>query len=205
DADDSADVAVLNGKGRSFCAGADVRERLLASVGGGVESQYRPSEMDAVLRCTNYKPIIAAVHGYVLGHALGTAMACDFIVAASDARFQATEVKVGIPLPAMWAHLAYVAGPTFANDVTMTGRMFDAHEAQRAGLVLRVAGEGGHLQAADELAAALLENPQVAVRELVRCRRSLVAETLQHARSIGGAFRWDLSPDFERAIRARAT
>ena len=205
DCDESADVAILSGEGRCFCAGVDVKARLLASADAGVMSQYRPSETDAFLRCANWKPTIAAVHGYVLGHAMGTAMMCDFIVAAADAEFQATEVTLGIPMPGMWGHFAYAAGPTFANDVMMTGRKFGAEEARRVGLLTAVVGENGHLPAAEQLAATLLGNSQAAVRELVRCRRSIVAEHMQHTRSIGGTFRWDQSPDFQDAIRKKAT
>jgi enoyl-CoA hydratase/carnithine racemase len=205
DADDSADLAILSGAGRCFCAGVDVKARLLANADAGVKSQYRPSETDAFLRCVNWKPVVAAVHGYVLGHAFGTAMTCDFVVAAADARFQATEVTLGIPLPGMWAQIAYLAGPVFANDVMMTGRAFDAEEAHRAGLVTAVTEENGHLAGARHLASSLLANSQPAVRELVRCRRSFLAEQMQHARSVGGTFRWDLSPDFRRTIREKAT
>ncbi len=205
DCDESADVGILSGEGRSFCAGVDVKARLLVAADAGVRGQYRPSEGDAFLRCVNWKPIIAAVHGYVMGHAMGTAMMCDFIVAADDALFQATEVTLGIPLAGMWAHFAYVAGPTFASDVVMTGRRFGPEEAHRAGLVLAVTGENEHLAAAEQLAATLLGNSQAAVRELVRCRRSLLAEHLQHARSVGGTFRWNQSPDFQSAIREKAT
>src|SRR5262245_19799348 len=109
DCDDAADVAILSGEGRCFCAGVDVKARLLAAAVAGPRGQSRPSEGDAFLRCINWKPVIAAVHGYVLGHAMGTAMLCDFLVAAADAQFQATEVTLGIPLPGMWAHFAYAA------------------------------------------------------------------------------------------------
>src|SRR5579864_5673416 len=66
DCDDSADVAILSGDGRSFCAGVDVKARLLAAADAGVRGQYRPSEADAFFRCVNWKPIIAAVHGYIM-------------------------------------------------------------------------------------------------------------------------------------------
>ena len=205
DCDESADVAILSGEGRSFCAGVDVKARLLSAADAGVRSQYLPNETDAFLRCVHWKPVIAAVHGYVLGHAMGTAMMCDFIVAAANAQFQATEITLGIPMPGMWGHLAYAAGPTFANDVMMTGRRFGAEEAHRVGLLTAVTEDNAHLAAAEQLATTLLGNPQPAVRELVRCRRSIIAENLQHTRSIGGTFRWDQSADFQTAIHQKAT
>jgi enoyl-CoA hydratase/carnithine racemase len=204
DCDDAADVAILSGEGRCFCAGVDVKARLLAAADAGPRGQSRPSEGDAFLRCINWKPVIGAVHGFVLGHAMGTAMLCDFLVAAPDAQFQATEVTLGIPLPGMWAHFAYAAGPTFANDVMMTGRRFGAEEARQVGLVTEVTGAGEHLAAAEKLATTLLGNSQPAVRELVRCRRSILAEHLQHARSVAGTFRWSESSDFQNAIREKA-
>jgi enoyl-CoA hydratase/carnithine racemase len=205
DADQGADVAILSGAGPCFCAGVDVKARLLAAANAGPTGQRRPSEGDAFLRTLNWKPVIAAVHGYVLGHAMSTALHCDFLVAATDAHFQATEVTLGIPLPGLWAQFAHLAGPTFANDVMMTGRRFGAEEARHVGLVTEVTAPGEHLAGAEALARTLLTNSQPAVRELVRCRRSILAEQLQHARSVGGTFRWAESSDFQQAIRQKAT
>jgi enoyl-CoA hydratase/carnithine racemase len=87
----------------------------------------------------------------------------------------------------------------------MTGRRFGAEEARQVGLVTQVTGEGKHLEAAEKLATTVLGKSQPAVRELVRCRRSILAEHLQHARSVGGTFRWNESPDFQNAIREKAT
>jgi enoyl-CoA hydratase/carnithine racemase len=203
DRDDNADIGIVSGNGRAFSSGADVRERLLVSASDGVDSQYRPSEADAVLRCANWKPLIAAVHGYALGHSFHTALMCDFVIASEDARFQVTETAIGVPSGGMWYHLAQSAGTAFASDVCFTGRMFTAEEAANARLITRLVPTGEHLRAARSFADELLKHPQGAIREMVRVRRSVLAEQLQHARSVGGTYRWDLSEGFQDAIRAK--
>ena len=73
DVDDEADVGILHGEGRSFSSGGDVNDRLQRSMDEGSTSE-RTTEYAAFTHCTNWKPVIAAVHGYCLGHALGTAL-----------------------------------------------------------------------------------------------------------------------------------
>jgi 1,4-dihydroxy-2-naphthoyl-CoA synthase len=85
DREDDAHVGIVTGAGRAFSTGADINQRLLAVADEGVDSRSLPSETDAVLACENYKPLIAAVHGYAIGHALGTALLCDLVVAAVEA------------------------------------------------------------------------------------------------------------------------
>jgi len=204
DRDDHADVGIVTGTGRAFSTGSDINERLLAVAEGGVDSRSLPSEADAVLRCQNYKPLIAAVHGYAIGHALGTALLCDIVVAAEDTRFQVTETSFGVPTATFWAHVASATGAAFATEVVLTGRFFTAEEAHRAGLVAQVAANGGHLEQARSVARQILAHPQGALRETVRYRRSVLAERLQHATIVAGNFRWDLTDGFRDAIRARA-
>jgi enoyl-CoA hydratase/carnithine racemase len=203
DKDDRADIAIVSGNGRAFSAGADVKERLLVSATDGVDSQYRPSEADAVLRCANWKPLIAAVHGYALGHSFHTVLLCDVVIASEDATFQVTETAIGVPSGGMWHHISQAAGTAFATDVCFTGRRITAGEAAAAGLITRLVPTGSHLTAARAFADEVLQHPQGALREMVRVRRSLLAEQLQHARSVSGTYRWDLTPGFQDAIRAK--
>jgi enoyl-CoA hydratase/carnithine racemase len=199
DRDDSAQVGVLFGNGRSFSSGGDVQDRLQRSMD---EESYgeRTHEGEAFTRCDNWKPIIAAVHGYCLGHALGTALLCDHLVAARDAKFQVTETKIGFPAPSFMARLGK---PAFATEVSMTGRMFGAEEAWEAGFVTRLVDEGQHVAAAEELARQIMENPQPAVRELVRVRRCLLAESNARFASMSGSFRWTGSSEARDAIASR--
>jgi enoyl-CoA hydratase/carnithine racemase len=203
DRDDDADVGIVSGAGRAFSTGSDINERLLAVADGGVDSRSLPSEADAVLRCENYKPLIAAVHGYALGHAAGTAMLCDIVVADSGTRFQVTETAYGVPAAGFWAHIASAAGAAFATEVVLTGRFFTADEAYRAGMIAQVTPDGGHLEQARELAGQILAHPQAALRETVRYRRSVLAERLQHASIVAGNFKWAVTDGFRDAIRTK--
>jgi enoyl-CoA hydratase/carnithine racemase len=204
DREDDAHVGIVTGAGRAFSTGADINQRLLAVADEGVDSRSLPSERDAVLACENYKPLIAAVHGYAIGHALGTALLCDLVVAAEDTQFQVTETALGVPAAGFWAHIASAAGACFATDVALTGRFFTAEEAYRAGLITKVVPNGSHQQEAEAMAGQIVAWPQAALRETVRYRRSVLAERLHHASIVAGNFKWNQSDGFKDAIRARA-
>src|SRR5436309_3035956 len=95
DLDPEAEVAIINGNGRAFCSGADVRQRQLRSRDefkklGGPQG-WGTNSADLFTRAVNWKPLIAAVHGYVLGLGLGLTLECDLIVAEAGTRFQLTE------------------------------------------------------------------------------------------------------------------
>jgi enoyl-CoA hydratase/carnithine racemase len=203
DRDDSAQIGIILGYGRSFSSGGDVTERLQASMEEG-STAARTTEEAAFYQCENWKPIIAAVHGYCLGHALGTALHCDLLVASRNALFQVTEIKIGLPAPAM---LPRLGDPAFANEVSMTGRMFTAEEAWRAGILTRLVEDGEHVQAAEELARLILDNPQSAVREQVRVRRSLVNEAALRHQAMYRDFAqsWATNSEAREAVAARAT
>jgi enoyl-CoA hydratase/carnithine racemase len=201
DYDDSANIGILHGgQGPSFSSGADVADRLQRSV-DDQSGAGRADERDAFLRCENWKPIIAAVHGYCLGHALSTALMCDHLIATRSARFQVTEVTLGVPASGIVYHFA--GRPMFANEIGMTGRFFDADEAWQAGIVTRLVDDGQHVASAAELAQNILANPQGAVREMVRMRRSLVAEQSQHIRSISGTYKWAQDAESKDRIGAK--
>jgi enoyl-CoA hydratase/carnithine racemase len=161
------------------------------------------NETDAFLACENWKPVIAAVHGYCLGHALHTALQCDLIVAGSDTRFQVTEIRIGLPVGAVTARFGNVA---FGDEVSMTGRMFSADEAFAAGMISRVAATGAHLEEAEGIAASILENPQPAVREHVRVRRTLAAELSSRSNALSAEFAavWAGRAETGEAIALRA-
>jgi enoyl-CoA hydratase/carnithine racemase len=204
DSDDQAQVGIVSGLGRAFSTGSDISQRLLAIADGEVDSRSLPSETDAVLRSANNKPLIAAVHGYALGHALGTALLCDLVVAAAGTRFQVTEATFGAPAASFWAHIAAATGLPFATDVALTGRFFTAEEAHQAGLIARVVADGSHLDEAKTIAGQILQHPQAALRETVRYRRSVLAERLQHAMIVTGNFKWEQAEGVKDAIRAKA-
>ena len=102
DLDPEADVAVLTGAGRAFSSGADVQQRQLRpreemEKHGGPQARDANSE-NLLTDCVNWKPVICAAHGYVLGLALGIALECDLIVAEEGTKFQVTEAPNGSSL-----------------------------------------------------------------------------------------------------------
>jgi enoyl-CoA hydratase/carnithine racemase len=202
DADDDAFIGILSGNGPSFSSGGDLKTRLLASAQGPSGGQ-RTSESEAILHAPKAKPLIAAVHGYTLGHAMGTALQCDAIVAGEDTIFEFTEAVVGVPVAGMWAVLARATSQTFATEMAMTGRRFTAAEAHAAGMVTVLAPAGEHLRAAEELAQRALSIPPLAMRSTIRARRQLLAEEMARATAAAGRFAWEQSDDYREAVEAR--
>src|SRR5260221_10815213 len=130
DLDPEAEVAILNGSGRAFSSGADVRQRQLRSREefeklGGPQGRGANSA-DLLTRAVNWKPVIAAVHGYVLGLALGLTLECDLIVAAEGTRFQLTETSRGLGASRYWALFQYRGAGAFGDEIAFTGRFFTA-------------------------------------------------------------------------------
>src|SRR5437763_2986033 len=124
DMDEQADVAVVRGEGRAFCSGADVRQRQLRGAEelrklGGAQARGAYAA-DLFARAVNWKPVIAAPHGFAVGLGLGMALESELIVAASGTRFQVTETSRGLAASRYWALLAYRGLRSFATEVTLT-------------------------------------------------------------------------------------
>jgi enoyl-CoA hydratase/carnithine racemase len=208
DLDPEAEVAILNGKGRAFSSGADVRQRQLRSRDeferlGGPQG-WGTNSADLLTRSVNWKPVIAAVHGYVLGLALGLTLECDLIVAAAGTRFQLTETSRGLGASRYWALFQYRNAGAFGDEVALTGRFFTAEEAFAARLINRLAPEGKHLDVARELAAQVAMNPPLSVRTTVRTRRWYMERLTREAQFMAAPFRLYLTEDFQEAARAFA-
>ncbi len=136
DADPSQGCAVLAGSEKAFAAGADIKEMQAQ----GFASMYASNFFAGWERFTaTRKPIIAAVSGYALGGGCELAMMCDFILAADNARFGQPEIKLGVT-PGMGGsqRLTHAVGKAKAMEMCLTGRMMDAEEAERSGLVSRI-------------------------------------------------------------------
>jgi enoyl-CoA hydratase len=136
DADRSIGCIILTGNEKAFAAGADIREIKDKSFTQVVEEDLlRDWDHITAIR----KPIIAAVAGYALGGGFEFAMACDFIIAAENATFALPEVSLGIfPGGGGTQRLTRAIGKAKAMEMILTGRMIDAAEAERLGLVARV-------------------------------------------------------------------
>ena len=136
EADDDVRAIVITGSERAFAAGADVNEMSEKSFIDVVRDDFI-APWERVTRCR--KPVIAAVAGYALGGGCELAMMCDTIIAAETAKFGQPEITLGtIPGSGGTQRLTRAVGKAKAMEMILTGRMMDAEEAERAGLVSRV-------------------------------------------------------------------
>ena len=161
DADASQGCAVLTGSAKAFAAGADIKEMAAMDFA----AMYGTNHFAGYERLTQTrKPVIAAVAGYALGGGCELAMMCDFILAADTAKFGQPEVKLAVS-PGMGGsqRLARAVGKAKAMDMVLTGRMMDAAEAERAGLVSRVVAPEKVLEEALGAAAQIAEYSQMSI------------------------------------------
>ncbi|MDN5849167.1 MAG: enoyl-CoA hydratase [Nitrococcus sp.] len=155
DADDGIGCLVLTGSDKAFAAGADIKE-LLGQDFFGVFRRDFPSAAGWSAALQARKPIIAAVAGYALGGGCELAMACDLIIAADSARFGQPEITIGtMPGAGGTQRLARAVGKAKAMELCLTGRLMDAAEAERAGLVARVVPAAELLAQAVQTAASI--------------------------------------------------
>jgi enoyl-CoA hydratase len=156
-ADDGARVLVLTGAGElAFCAGADLKA--IETLGPRLELDDGPL---GFTRLISPKPTIAAISGWCLAGGLELALWCDLRIATTDARLGFTERRFGVPLiDGGTQRLPRIVGLGRALDMILTGRIVEADEALRIGLVTEVAPAGRHLDRALDYAEALAAFPQ---------------------------------------------
>jgi enoyl-CoA hydratase len=161
DADPEIGAVVITGSEKAFAAGADIKEMQTKSYMDAFLDDFFAG-WDNVGRVR--KPIIAAVAGYALGGGCEVAMMCDFIIAADNAKFGQPEITLGV-MPGMGGsqRLTRAVGKAKAMDMCLTGRMMDAAEAERAGLVSRIVPAGQLLEEAIEAATKIAEHSLPAV------------------------------------------
>lgn len=137
EADSAIRVIILTGNEKAFAAGADIKEMMSKTYVDALKENFITAGWERVTRCR--KPIIAAVAGYALGGGCELAMMCDFILAADNARFGQPEISIGvIPGAGGTQRLTRLVGKSKAMEMCLTGRMMEAEEAERAGLVSRI-------------------------------------------------------------------
>jgi enoyl-CoA hydratase len=137
EADDDIGAIVLTGSEKAFAAGADIKEMATKSYMDVYLADFITIGWEQVTKCR--KPVIAAVAGYALGGGCEMAMMCDFILAADNAKFGQPEITIGtIPGAGGTQRLTRAVGKAKAMEMCLTGRMMDAAEAERAGLVSRI-------------------------------------------------------------------
>ena len=164
-ADRSVRVVVLTGAGRGFCSGHELGDMAGGFVDGADPSTSPMSHQQLFAGLTTRirslpQPVIAAVNGPAAGGGLALALAADTRVCSESARFNAAFVRIGLSGCDVGVSylLPKIVGPTLAFEMMLTGRLVDAREAERAGLVLRVVPDGQVVDAALEIADAILVN-----------------------------------------------
>ncbi len=163
DGDALVRAIILTGSEKAFAAGADIAEMAGQSFADAFMTDSFGPEAESIARIR--KPIIAAVAGYALGGGCELAMMCDYILAAESARFGQPEVNLGV-IAGMGGtqRLTRAVGKAKAMEMNLTGRMMDAAEAERAGLVARVVPDDQLLSVAIKSAVAIAAKSAVAVR-----------------------------------------
>lgn len=162
----AAEVVILTGAGKAFCAGMDLEE-LKTLVGKSHPENVADSRKMAQIFRRLYefpKPTIAAVNGAAIAGGTGLATMCDFTLAVPEAKFGYTEVRIGFVPAIVSSILVWQVGHKIARDLLLTGRIFDATEAHQLGLVNEVVDAGQLIKRAQELAMQLTENSPTSLR-----------------------------------------
>ena len=186
EADAGIGCIVVTGSERAFAAGADIKEMSDKSFGEMYASDFF-GDADHIARCR--KPTIAAVSGYALGGGCELAMMCDIIVAADTAKFGQPEITLGtIPGIGGTQRLTRAVGKSKAMDLCLTGRMMDAAEAERSGLVSRVVPAdqlmGEVMTAAEKIAAMSRPAAAMAKEAVNRAFETPLSEGLNVERNL---------------------
>jgi enoyl-CoA hydratase len=184
EADEKIACVVLTGNEKAFAAGADIKEMQAKSYMDAFKGDFA-AEWDRVARMR--KPVIAAVAGFALGGGCELAMQCDMIIAADNAKFGQPEIKLGV-IPGIGGtqRLTRAIGKAKAMDLNLTGRMMDAAEAERSGLVARVVPAASlmdeAMKAAETIASMSLVALMVAKESVNRAFETTLAEGIRFER-----------------------
>jgi enoyl-CoA hydratase len=187
EADDAIGAVVITGSDKAFAAGADIKEMASRTYMDVYLSDFITKGWERVGTCR--KPIVAAVAGYALGGGCEIAMMCDTIIAADTARFGQPEITIGtIPGSGGTQRLTRAVGKAKAMEMCLTGRMMDAAEAERSGLVSRVVPAAELIDEALKVAGkiATLSRPAVLMaKEAVnRAYETTLAEGIRFERRL---------------------
>ena len=186
EADDGIGAMVITGSEKAFAAGADIKEMQAKTY---VEAYLQDFFVGWEELTRARKPIVAAVAGYALGGGCELAMMCDFIIAADTAKFGQPEITLGV-MPGMGGsqRLTRFVGKSKAMDLVLTGRMMDAAEAERCGLVSRVVPAAElvdeAVKAAARIAAFSLPAVMMAKEAVNRSYDTTLAEGLRFERRL---------------------
>jgi methylglutaconyl-CoA hydratase len=176
----AAQVFILTGAGKAFCAGIDLDE-LKALLGRTHDENVQDSSRVARIFRRIYDfplPTIAAVNGAAIAGGTGFATMCDFTLAVPDAKFGYTEVRIGFVPAIVSSMLVWQVGHKIARDLLLTGRIFEAAEAHTFGLVNEVVEPPRLMARARELASQIMENSPSSVRATKKLINGFIAAHL---------------------------
>jgi enoyl-CoA hydratase len=186
EADNTIGCIVITGSEKAFAAGADIKEMAEKDFADVYFDDFCADRHQAAAA---RKPVIAAVAGFALGGGCELAMQCDLIIAADNAKFGQPEIKLGI-IPGIGGtqRLTRAVGKAKAMDLILTGRMMDAQEAERSGLVSRVVPAANLIEeatkAADMIASMSLPSVLAAKESVNRAFETSLAEGIRFERRI---------------------
>src|SRR2546423_13114886 len=200
----TAHIVIITGSGKAFCAGLDLDD-LKTLVGKSHAENVKDSTTMANLFRRIYdfaKPTIAAVNGAAIAGGTGIATMCDFTLAVPEAKFGYTEVRIGFVPAIVSSFLVMQVGHKIARDLLLTGRLFDAAEAHRSGLVNEIISPEKLMQRARELAAQLMENSPSSVRLTKKLINGFISTQLdqQIAQAVEDNARIRTTADFKEGI-----
>jgi enoyl-CoA hydratase len=185
EADKNIGAIVITGSEKAFAAGADIKEMQSQSFMDAYQSDFITKDWERIDTCR--KPVIAAVAGYALGGGAEIAMMCDIIIAADTAKFGQPEISIGtLPGAGGTQRLTRAIGKSKSMEMCLTGRMMEAEEAERAGLVARIVPAAGLLKDALAVAAkiAAMSRPMTMITKesVKRAFETSLAEGLRFER-----------------------
>jgi enoyl-CoA hydratase len=186
EADAGVGCILVTGSDKAFAAGADIKEMAGKSYMEAFFGDFAAG-WDAIARAR--KPVVAAVAGYALGGGCELAMMCDIVIAAENAKFGQPEINLGV-IPGIGGtqRLTRAVGKAKAMDLCLTGRMMDAAEAERAGLVSRVVPPANlmdeAIKVAETIAAKSLPSLMLAKESIDRAFETTLGEGIRFERRV---------------------
>ncbi|MGD2126688.1 MAG: enoyl-CoA hydratase/isomerase family protein [Desulfobacteraceae bacterium] len=185
--DPNVRVVVLSGAGRAFCAGGDVSFLKVISELSHAGTRQLLKELfhKLTVLARVEKPVVGALHGYVLGAGFGLSLLCDFRVAAESTTFGVEFVNMGIVPEIGVTHIfPSLVGLGKAMELAMTGRRFDAKEAEKVGVVNRVFSDGALMEQAMKLAGHMAALPPLALGWTKMALRKGLSSSLEESMAL---------------------
>ncbi len=200
----SAQVGIITGAGKAFCSGMDLDSLQALAAQSEAQNLEDSRRMAAMFRAiwAFPKPLIAAVNGPAVAGGTGIATLCDFTLAAPEAKFGYAEVRIGFIPALVSVFLVRQIGEKRARDLLLTGRIIDAQEALRLGLVNEVVMPAKLMPRAQELAAMLAANSPASIRRTKELLRDSAAAQVDRdlERAIAENVKIRATPDFREGL-----